>query len=344
MEKEESKEIALVVARKLASVQEITSLTPLNDDLEIAKILGWQVVVRKGEFKPKQRVVYFEIDTQLPDWFIEHEMTDYKAKTSIIAGVLSQGIIKPIECLKNHDHDQYKLGDDLSEVLNVKKYDDDGQLLSVQENKEFPIYLVPKTDEPRIQSEPRYIDIFKGKPYVATIKYDGTSSTFMLDPTNEKNLWVASRNKLLVKGNKDAGHFAIADKYKIMKKLEKFPYYAIQGEIYGPGLMKNPLNVKEKRLAVFTIYDLKENRCLDYDEMADACVKMELPCVQIFERGDNFNYTLEELLEKSEGEYEGTENPREGLVWRLQKFWDTPTVRASFKVINDNYLITKNKK
>ena len=343
MEKEESKEIALVVARKLASVQEITSLTPLNNDLEIAKILGWQVVVRKGEFMPNQRVVYFEIDTQLPDWFIEHEMTDYKSKTSIIAGVLSQGIIKPVACLK--DHENYKLGADVSEELNVKKYDDDGQLLSVQENKEFPIYLVPKTDEPRIQSEPRYIDIFKGKPYVATVKYDGTSSTFMLDPTNEKNLWVASRNKLLVKGDKDpGGHFAIADKYKIMKKLELFPNYAIQGEIYGPGLMKNPLNVKDKKLAVFTIYDLKENRCLDYDEMADACVKLDLPCVQTFERGVNFDYNLEELLEKSKGVYEGTENPREGLVWRLERFWDTPTVRASFKVINDNYLIKKNKK
>ena len=160
-------------------------------------------------------------------------MTDYKSKTSIIGGVLSQGIIKPVTCLK--DNENYKLGADVSEELNVKKYDDDDQLLSVQENKEFPIYLVPKTDEPRIQPEPRYIDIFKGKPYVATIKYDGTSGTFMLDPTNENNLWVASRNKLLVKGAKDVGgHFAVADKYKIMKKLELFPNYAIQGEIYGP--------------------------------------------------------------------------------------------------------------
>lgn len=343
MEKEESKETPLVIARKLASVQEIASLTFLNDDLEIAKILGWQIVVRKGEFQPNQKVIYFEIDTQLPEWFIEHEMTDYKSKTSIIAGALSQGIIKPITCLQENEN--YKVGDDVSEVLNVKKYDDEGQLLSVQENKEFPIYLVPKTDEPRIQSEPRYIDIFKGKPYVATVKYDGTSSTFMIDPTNVKNLWVASRNKLLVKGAKDpGGHFAIAEKYKIAKKLEQYPNYAIQGEIYGPGLMKNPLNVKDKSLAVFTIFDLKENRCLDYDEMADICKKLDLSCVQTFERGDKFDYTLEELLEKSKGVYEGTENAMEGLVWRLERFWDTPTIRASFKVINDNYLIKNNKK
>ncbi len=335
---EEKKEVPLVVARKLASIQEISSITPLNNDLEIAKVLGWQVVIRKNEFKSGEKIVYFEIDTQLPEWFNEMEMSDYKSKTSLIAGILSQGIIKPITCLKNNE--KYKIGDDISEEMNVRKYDDEEKLMSVKENKEFPIYLVPKSDEPRIQSEPRYLEVFKGKPFVATLKYDGTSSTFMIDPTNNKELWVASRNKLLEKGKKESGsYYSIADKYKIAQKLAKFPDYAIQGEIYGAGIQKNPLMVKDKHLAVFTIYSLSQNRCLDYDEMIEACNKLELPYVEAVFRGDNFNFSVEELLEKVKGVYKNTENPREGLVFRLEKYWDTPSLRASFKVVNNDYLL-----
>lgn len=340
MEEEKKDNIPLVIARKLASIQEITSITPINSDLELVKVLGWQIVVRKGDFKPKDLIIYFEIDTQLPEWYSEHEMTDYRSKTSIIAGILSQGIIKPLNSFK--DNDKFKLGDDLSEVLEVKKYDDDNKLQTVKENKEFPIYLAPKTDEPRIQSEPRYLEYFKGKPYVATLKYDGTSGTFLLDPEKKQNLWVCSRNKLLDKGVKGSGvYFEIAQRYKIAEKLLKLPNYAIQGEVYGVGIQNNPLKIKTKQFSVFTVVNLVENRCLDYDEMVDFCKELDLPYVIAIERGDSFQYSIEELLEKSKGFYEGTENAREGLVFRLEKFWDTPGLRASFKVINNEFLLKK---
>ena len=193
----------LVIARKLASVQEIASISPLgtSNELEIAKILGWQVVIRKGEFKVGEKILYFEIDSKLPEWFSDLEMTDYRAKTVIIENVISQGLIKNISYLKENEN--YKIGDDVSEILDVQKYDDEGALISVSENKEFPIFLIPKTDEPRIQSEPRYTDVFKGKAYTACLKYDGTSSSFLLDQENKNELWVCSRNKLLSKSKKD---------------------------------------------------------------------------------------------------------------------------------------------
>ena len=339
---EEKKEVPLVVARKLASIQEISSVTSINNDLDLVKVLGWQIVVRKNDFKLNEKVVYFEIDSQLPDWFNELEMSDYKSKSSMIAGVLSQGIVKPITCLKNYE--KYKIGDDISEEIDVKKYDDEGKLISAKENKEFPISIVPKTDEPRIQSEPRYIDTFKGKAYVATLKYDGTSSTFLLDPINKKELWVTSRNKLLEKGKKESNtYYYVANKYKLAEKLAKFPEYAIQGEVYGPDIQNNPFMIKDKQLAVFNIMSLTQNRCLDYDEMVDVCKEMGLPYAETVERGESFNYTIDELLEKAKGVYVGTQNNREGLVFRLAKFWDTPGIRASFKVINNDYLQIKNK-
>lgn len=55
--------------RKMASVQKIASLAPIenSDFLEVAMMenLGWKVVVKKGEFKVGDKVIYFEIDSAI---------------------------------------------------------------------------------------------------------------------------------------------------------------------------------------------------------------------------------------------------------------------------------------
>ena len=74
--------------------------------------------------------------------------------------------------------------------------------------------------------------------------------------------------------------------------------------------------------------------------MTKVCNELELPMVQVVEKGDSFNYTtVEELLEKSKGKYPNTKRNREGLVYRLQDNWNTKDFRYSFKVINDEYLL-----
>src|SRR5262245_39364687 len=55
--------------RKLASVVIVKEVEPIAgaDAIELARIQGWQCVVKKGEFKPDDRAVYFEIDSIPPD-------------------------------------------------------------------------------------------------------------------------------------------------------------------------------------------------------------------------------------------------------------------------------------
>lgn len=57
------------MARKLASVQEVVRIDPIEgaDRLVVAQILGWKVVVSKSDFQPGDRCVYFEVDSFLPD-------------------------------------------------------------------------------------------------------------------------------------------------------------------------------------------------------------------------------------------------------------------------------------
>ena len=51
--------------RKLASIQKIIALDPIDgaDAIERATVLGWQLVVKKGEFNIGDLCVYCEIDS-----------------------------------------------------------------------------------------------------------------------------------------------------------------------------------------------------------------------------------------------------------------------------------------
>ena len=54
--------------RKLVSVQYVHDVSPIPgaNRIELAHVLGWQCVVKKGQFKKGDLGVYFEIDSFLP--------------------------------------------------------------------------------------------------------------------------------------------------------------------------------------------------------------------------------------------------------------------------------------
>ena len=55
--------------RKLASIRIVNELHPIEgkDRIELAIIDGWQVIVKKDEFKIGDKCVYIEIDSVLPE-------------------------------------------------------------------------------------------------------------------------------------------------------------------------------------------------------------------------------------------------------------------------------------
>ena len=335
--------------RKLASVQEISEINPhpKAEKFEIAKVLGWQVIVPKGQYKKGDKIVYFEIDSLLPDceWSQPMKKKQFKVATSKVKGQISQGEIFPITIMKkddNFDAEVYKLGQDLTDVLGIDKYEKDADLKVAipsitNGDKKFPDSSIERTDEPRIQSNQQYIEMFKGKPYYMTLKYDGVSGTYLII---DDEFYICSRNVRLP-FQKDNAYSKVVTKYGLYEKLLKTgKRYAIQGEVYGHGIIKNFLGVKEVCFAVFTMKDLVENRYLDMQELIDKCKELDLPMVKILEIGDSFNYTEEQLKEMAKGNYEGTENPREGIVFRLQKDWFVDEDhRYSFKYVNDDFLL-----
>jgi hypothetical protein len=83
--------------RELAYVVKIDNILPLPgyDRVESAVVGGWKVVVRKGQFKPNDYAIYFEIDSKVPEKepFMFLEPKHFKIKTQKMCKSISQGLL-----------------------------------------------------------------------------------------------------------------------------------------------------------------------------------------------------------------------------------------------------------
>jgi RNA ligase (TIGR02306 family) len=90
--------------RKLASIQKIVDIRPIDgaDKIEVAQVLGWEVVVaKKDEFKVGDLVIYIEIDSIVPDKSEFDFLRDrkFRVRTIKLRKQVSQGLILPLSIL-----------------------------------------------------------------------------------------------------------------------------------------------------------------------------------------------------------------------------------------------------
>lgn len=337
--------------RKLASIQKVLEIQPIAnaDAIELARINGWQCVVKKGEFQPDSLGVFLEIDAIPPDveafrflWKPKDAVegvaferpSKFRIRTMKLRGALSQGLLLPISIL---GLDNVSVGDDVTELLGVTKYEPPITVSMGGVRASFPGFI-PKTDEMRIQSVPEILDEIRGLPYVITLKYDGTSSTFCIDPRDEQ-FHACGRNYSLQDG--ENCYWQIARKYKIEEILRKSLNFAIQGEICGPSIQKNLLGLKDLSLFVFNVYDIENTRYLSHAAADKFCVEHGLTPAAVLETGASFDRDQEALLALAEGKYPGTKNEREGIVIRsLEPIYSNVLAgRMSFKAISNRFLL-----
>lgn len=340
--------------RKLASIQRVVRIEPIvnADAIEVARINGWQCVTKKGEFSAGDLGVFLEIDSIPPDtenfnflWqprakdgedalSVAARPASFRIRTMKLRGVLSQGLLLP---LSQFSFGAVQEGDDVTQLLGVEKYEPPIPQGMGEYRAQFP-HFIPKTDEARVQSEPRVLDELRGLPYVATLKVDGTSATFCIDPRDD-SFHACSRNFSLLDGQNF--YWNVARRYGIEEILRRHPHLAIQGEVCGPGIQKNRLGLKEVSLFVFNIYDRENSRFFIHDEMRQFAQENALTTVEEIERGENFAHTQDSLLALAEGKYVNTTNEREGIVIRPlhERHSEVLAGRLSFKAISNRFLL-----
>ena len=298
--------------------------------------------------------VYFEIDSFLPIRpefeFMRassYKKTDimgegFRVRTMKFRGSISQGLLMPLNAFKEIP-DDVKLGDDVSTILGVKKWEieeratTDGNIIG-----SLP-YDVPHTNETRVQAEPGLIQEFSGLRYYISTKLDGSSHSISID---ENGFHVTGHNYEYK--DDDSSSF-----YKLVKargwKERMYELYnkhnmktlTIQGEFCAPGILKNRLKLTRPEWYVFTIRENGER--INLFTMQDYCIEMGMVTVPIEEIAWDLpkQYpSVESLLERADGEYPNG-GKKEGIVIRPTEpvFCSLIGDSLSMKVVSNKYLL-----
>lgn len=111
--------------RMLAYIVTIDSITPIDgaDNIELARVGGWSVIIRKQEYKTGDMAVFCEIDSLLPEaeWSEFLRPKKFKVKTYKLGkfNVISQGLLLPMSILPNKNYD---IHEDVTELLGITYY------------------------------------------------------------------------------------------------------------------------------------------------------------------------------------------------------------------------------
>ena len=341
---------------KLASIEKILKLSPIDgaDRVETAHILGWTVVVKKGEFSVGDLVVYIPIDTVVPETPVFEFLRDrkFRVKTIKLRGQLSQGLIVPKEYFNISNP---KEGQDVGSIVGVKKYEKPDNNPTYTETtlwekikrflfprlgkgsrSPFPTHLLPITDEERIQNIPEVLKKYRYKLFSVSHKMDGSSITII----HYKNIFGKSKYRICSR------RFELHDKdndwYKVFKSTnfevhirDLVKQYGtndimVQGEAIGK-FNGNHHKLQDNQIRLFNIF-VKGKR-LPPESFNNVCELLNIPRCPLYGLV-TLNHSMEEILKVSE--VKDVLNPDaegEGLVWRCGED------DFSFKVINNKYLI-----
>ena len=345
--------------RKLATIQKILKLETIEgaDMIERATVLGWHLVVKKGEFKEGDLCIYFEVDCFLPVvpqfeflaksgtkkiLIDQKEIEGYRLKTIRLRGQVSQGLALPIGSFadKLKIQEVWKEGREVTDKLGVVKYEPQmpAQLSGVARSG-FPGFI-PKTDEERIQNLPSLLETYKDVPFYVSEKLDGSSTTIFF---RDGELHVCSRSLDLME-NEGNTFWKVARILKLEEKLGKHPNYALQGELVGENIQKNTLKITGHKIYFYNIYDMSKDEYLSMNDFVDACRELEIETVPIVDKELFLFKTVDEMVKHATFKsYINNDGWAEGHVIRpLQEMHDPDLGRLSFKVINPEFLLKYN--
>jgi hypothetical protein len=350
--------------RKLATIREVTETLPIEgrDRIELAIFDGWQIIVKKDEFKPGDKAVFIEIDSVLPEKpefeFLRNK--NFRIKTMKMSGVLSQGICFPLDILPKRE---YEIGEDVTDIIGIKQYEATRDLDPVEvkssnslkrylfrfkiirtlfgktkrQKQGFPDFIV-KTDESRVQNLP---NILKDKSikYEVTEKLDGSSmTTFMKKGIFKAEFGVCSRNiRLSLSHIQDNEYIKAVKKYNIKNVLTaimkeyKANLVVLQGEILSPKIQGNKYKVSEVDFYGFNL--IIDGVKIKGEKAKEIVSRHGVKWVPILDTSYVLPDTVSEILQHATAKSEIGETIREGCVYRNYE------KNISFKAVSPDFLI-----
>jgi len=358
--------------RQLVTVRAVSELIPIEgaDVIELAKVDGWQCVVKRDTFRVGDVGLFFEIDSILPAdderWeFLEPRK--YRIKTMRLRGALSQGLLMPMSTLTDEEAQRWRQATEsqdaetLTDILRVRKYEPPIPIGGEQKGN-FPTHLVPKSDQERIQNIPSMLEGRQSYEFEITEKLDGTSCTFFYQTEagfmgDAPRFGACSRNWEMKLDDDNV----YAKLWKELDLREKLPRLgcgslAIQGEIIGPRIQTNRYKRSTHEFYVYDIYNIDERRYLwpvERIKLADQLGLMHVPILHFYHTfgilpatgeprqmgDDSVALTLDLVLAAADGKSQLHDTKREGLVFKHHGRHDGSQEPLSFKAISNKFLL-----
>lgn len=300
---------------------------PNADALEIAHILGWQVVVQKGMFSIGDKVVYFPPDTVLPqevsDQFgVTKYLSNGRVRSVKLRGQPSFGFVQPAP-------DGVE-GDNLAEYYGAEKYI--APLKISQEDVDRDIDGFERYTG--IENLRNFQGVFEvGEPVVVTEKIHGTNSRFGMI----NGELMAGSSRLRRRESPNSLYWMprrFLEKYVSSVSAHSVIVY---GEIYGGSMQKGfDYGLKQPSYRAFDI--AINGKYLDFADFIAVCAEYQIPTVPVL---DIVPYSPD-VIKYAEGQttVDGGKHIREGIVVRpvVERF-HPKTGRVILKYVSDSWLV-----
>lgn len=346
--------------RKMASIRSIDNIEPITDadSIEVATVGGWKVVVKKGEFKTNDLVVYLEIDSWVPTSLapflskgkepkVFNGVEGERLRTVKLRGQISQGLLLPIDCTTISDGEGNVIsvseGDDVTEFLGIQKWERPlPTQLQGRAKGNFPSFI-RKTDQERCQNLQKNIFVdWKDLEWEISLKLDGSSLTGYY---NNGETGICSRNLELMDNDENSGNsfiqtFNSSGLKDAIKSIGR--NVAVQGEMMGEKIQGNRENLTGTILFIFDVFDIDNQQYMtpqDRLEFINLLFKNGYtgdiaPILNSKTTLHNIGISnITDLLSFADGE--SINNPvREGVVFKCVTNGD-----ISFKAISNKFLL-----
>lgn len=357
------------IKRELVTIRTVSEIVPIEgaDSIEIAKVDGWQCVVKKGEFKVGDKGIYFEIDSLLPTipvfeflaprgtkkMFVDgKEIQGYRLRTIKLRGQLSQGLLLPVTSFTPPLSEV----DDWTAHLGVTKYEAPIPAeLAGKMKGSFPSWI-QKTDQERCQNLVEDILYYavRGLKFEVTEKLDGSSMTVYFtkkevtepvegeEPQKPYEFGVCSRNMDLLESEGNT-FWRVARELGLEEKMTNAGRsVAIQGELVGPGVQGNYYKLGKHQFRIFDVYDINEQNYMQSNVRMEFLKELGLTedsFVPVIHPDLALGSGVEGILLLAEGQSALAEVEREGLVFKSV----SPVAGKlfSFKAISNKFLLNE---
>jgi RNA ligase (TIGR02306 family) len=339
----------------IANVVEIESVQPHPnaDRLCLARIKGWQAVIRKREdgspeFAVGERVVFIPPDSTLPREMAERlgvvsylsERTDVEGQRRLVVRQVRLRGEPSFGLLVRPDDSTWPVGTDVREHYGIGKY-------------QPPVKFSAGDAEPHHPLFQRYTEIENLRNFPDVLAPgEEVAVTEKIHGTNARIGWV--EGKLLagshgLQRRRPAPEEIATNTYWFPSTLEPVQSLLdelrreghavaiLYGEIYGSRVQS--LHYGKRDGLGFAAFDvLVGEHYLDYDDFAALCARHGVATVPLLERGP---FSLERVAALSRGKTTlPDQHIREGVVVRpvVERF-DPEVGRAILKYLSDDYLL-----